>query len=319
PPPHEPWPRRRSGITGRVAAAAQPSTTPAQLLRPVHLHVGLDHLRLAPLHLLDIEADDARALAETARRMLSDSGLQIDVEHATHWALTAQPGSADGARLLEDLAALHARSARMAEGRSIDAYSPAGTAARQWRRLSTEVQMAWFEHPVNQRREAEGRPAINSLWLEGRTDKVANRPFEHLIADDPVLRGLAQRTGVPQQRFAPIQPVQPIQTTPPMPPTLPMPQTLPSARASTIAPDAESLLIAPDLWHEASSEGDPAAWLAGWQQLSGWFEASHGALPRPLQFILTGERSVAELQAGIHDRWALWRRSRLPALLEAGA
>ncbi|MGE0808481.1 MAG: hypothetical protein AB7L76_23280, partial [Burkholderiaceae bacterium] len=171
--PHEAWLRRRFGITGSVAAAALPSTTPALLIRPVHLHVGLDHLRLAPLHLLDIEADDARALAETARRMLSDSGLQIDVEHATHWALTAQPGSADGARLLEDLAALHARSARMAEGRSIDAYSPAGTAARQWRRLSTEVQMAWFEHPVNQRREAEGRPAINSLWLEGRTDKVA--------------------------------------------------------------------------------------------------------------------------------------------------
>lgn len=36
-----------------------------------------------------------------------------------------------------------------------------------WRRCINEIQMSWFDHPVNAAREARGLPAINTLWLSG--------------------------------------------------------------------------------------------------------------------------------------------------------
>src|SRR5690606_4093503 len=38
---------------------------------------------------------------------------------------------------------------------------------RPWRRLVNELQMLWFDHPVNQAREARGLRPVNSVWLYG--------------------------------------------------------------------------------------------------------------------------------------------------------
>lgn len=46
-------------------------------------------------------------------------------------------------------------------------YLPQGEGASAWNKAQTEIQMLLFTHPVNQAREAQGLPMINSLWCYG--------------------------------------------------------------------------------------------------------------------------------------------------------
>jgi len=50
---------------------------------------------------------------------------------------------------------------------SVNAWWPQQQEARSWRRLFNEVQMLWFDHPVNRQRQQQGAPVINGLWLFG--------------------------------------------------------------------------------------------------------------------------------------------------------
>ena len=52
-------------------------------------------------------------------------------------------------------------------GRDIDTWNLGGPAARPLRRLQQEMQMLLYTHPLNDAREARGRPGINSFWLSG--------------------------------------------------------------------------------------------------------------------------------------------------------
>ena len=92
-------------------------------------------------------------------------------------------------------------------GRNIDVYLPRNTSdggskdekakdermvgdntvdnARLWRRIATEIEMTWFNHPVNEARQNEGKLPVNSLWLESRCG-LGTRPAgkTHALTDD---------------------------------------------------------------------------------------------------------------------------------------
>jgi len=95
-----------------------------------------------------------------------------------------------------------------ASGRSVEIWLPQttgdtpGKASRRstfWMKLQNEVQMAWFEHPVNEAREQSGRLAANSIWLHSQGALAPlKRPFAAVFSDAPAARGLAlasQATG----------------------------------------------------------------------------------------------------------------------------
>jgi len=67
-------------------------------------------------------------------------------------------------------------SAALVARTSVNDWWPQQEAARPWRRLFNEVQMTWFDHPVNQQRQQQGLPAVNGLWLFGGAapDQFAN-------------------------------------------------------------------------------------------------------------------------------------------------
>ena len=46
-------------------------------------------------------------------------------------------------------------------------HLPKGEGALEWNKLQNEIQMLLFSHPVNQAREQNGVPIINSLWCYG--------------------------------------------------------------------------------------------------------------------------------------------------------
>lgn len=49
----------------------------------------------------------------------------------------------------------------------IQAYLPTGVGASKWAKLTNEIQMLLFEHPVNVVRDNTQQPTINSLWFYG--------------------------------------------------------------------------------------------------------------------------------------------------------
>jgi hypothetical protein len=98
-----------------------------------------------------------------------------------------------------------------ASGRNIEIWLPheahSGERSRAWMKLQNEVQMAWFEHPVNEAREARGLPAVNSIWFHAQgVARPVTSPFTRVLSDAAATRGLALAarvaTGAPPHSFA---------------------------------------------------------------------------------------------------------------------
>jgi hypothetical protein len=79
-------------------------------------------------------------------------------------------------------------------GRDIQPRLPGGADCLRWHRWLNEIQMLLHAHPVNERREADGLPAINSVWPWGGGEWQPGpaRPTLKVLADHPLPRGLAQ-------------------------------------------------------------------------------------------------------------------------------
>ncbi len=134
------------------------------LLEPAHFEVANDHLRLDDPGSLAIDPAEARALAAAAAPILAEAGWLLDpIASATHWFARRNDGSPLAGAAI-DLAI----GGNVAEWQPRNARSPSdGDAALAWRRCVNEIQMLWFDHPVNAARDTRGRSTINTLWLSG--------------------------------------------------------------------------------------------------------------------------------------------------------
>lgn len=196
--PHERWMAHRFGVTASAQVDAAPLAPYAMLadggvpgagrwacVEPVHVHIARDHLILIGPQALALDTAEAVRLLDTARPLFEEAGLTLAAPTPLRWYLS-------GAALGE----LNAASPLRAAGRNIEIWLPheaaTGERSRAWMRYQNEVQMAWFEHPVNQGREARGLPTSNSLWLygQGRMQPVRS-PFAAVLSNTPALRGLA--------------------------------------------------------------------------------------------------------------------------------
>jgi hypothetical protein len=276
---HERWLRIHAGLADEVAVAAATALVDgvadaAWRLDPVHLHVGLDHLVLTDPSGLEPTAAEAAALADSVAPVFADEGLSLHAALPGRWYLS----ETDPARRLR----VATRSLLAAVGRSIDAYLPQGDDARRWKRLVNEVQMTWFEHPVNRERAARGLVAINSLWLEGRVP----RP-------DPAAAAIGR---LATQAGAAL-----------------------TAVATTDAPDGPLRLAGVLL--AAQIAGDPHDWIAGWNELErslfARIDARDGDFRHGARLVLCGDGGWRELQVRPSDRWRVWRRADPAALLAA--
>ena len=138
----------RAGLPrdGRVWARVSPS----------HWHLGTEQVTLRDPTDLALDEADARALFDAARPWFEDEGFSLEWLAPTLW-LAAHPA----------LAGLRTASLDRVTGRNVDLWLGADPQARRLRRLQSEVQMLWHTHPVNARRESEGRESVNSFWIDG--------------------------------------------------------------------------------------------------------------------------------------------------------
>ncbi len=204
--PHERWIARRFGAVSPADAryADDAPLAPFMLLadggtpgdarwaciEPVHVRIAHDHLVLIDPSTLGVRTEEARALLEAARPVIEDLGVTLQAPTPLRWYVSG-----------DALGALAGASPLRATGRNIEIWLPhearTGERSRAWMKLQNEVQMAWFEHPLNLERESRGLPAINSIWLHGQgAMRAVTRPFAQVASDAAATRGLALAAGI---------------------------------------------------------------------------------------------------------------------------
>jgi hypothetical protein len=296
-PGHERWLRTRFGLDADRAVAACSALADGRervdwRLDPVHLHVGRDHLVLTDPAALALSPDDAQALAGSVAALFADEGLALDAYAGARWYLR----ELDPARPLR----LRTHSMLGALGRNIDAWMPVGDDARRWRRLVNEVQMTWYAHPVNARREAQGLPPVNSLWIEGRGPGTG--PALAPAAAHALARIAAHRAG-------------------------PAPDAVIGAPGTALANAASPLVVVDDagpLSYEprlldAHVAGDPQGWAQAWRALDATVFTPIGRAEGPWRdganLVLAGDAGWRALRIAPRADWRFWRRPKGAALL----
>lgn len=291
--PDETWLREHFGAAAgdSVAAwacAALDLSPPRWRVTPVHLEVGHHQIVLADPARLGIDADQAAGLAEAARAPLAEAGFALQTARPDCWFLSGN----------EDWS-LEAHAWTMAVGRSVDGHLPAGAQARAWRRAFTEVQIAWHDHPVNERRATLGLAPINALWLDGCARRPLPARSVSAFTDEPSIAGLAIASGGKAR-----------------------PGIGASDAAAAIAGAGTDVLVDAGFWRAARRNGDVLAWREAWLRFEPWLAAllDAGAPPRGferMRIVASAERRCVELALARGDRWKLLRRLDAPGTLLA--
>jgi hypothetical protein len=149
-----PWGAHLAREVGLIAAASPPSAW--GLITPCHWAMGHSSLTVLPLDETQVSEADSRALFDAARPLFESEGWHL------HWVTPLQWLANHGS-----LADMPAASLDRVLGRNPDVWMPSHEQTRLTRRLQAEVQMLWYEHPVNNQREQQGQKTINSFWLSG--------------------------------------------------------------------------------------------------------------------------------------------------------
>jgi hypothetical protein len=178
----------------RLSAFAFPAIAapPYLAIRPVTLHAGRDHVVLKQGDAIQASASDLSELAAAVAPLFEAIGLKLHSAASdadTRWFVSPLHHSDQLSGFFE----LAAGDSQQALGRNIDAYMTKGDFARQWRRLETEIQMTWFDHPVNQKLAKLGLNEINSVWIEGSVTTLPKKPdwLVGLHSNRPALNQLA--------------------------------------------------------------------------------------------------------------------------------
>ena len=158
---------------------------------PVHLAADRDQLVLMPGALLDVTAEEARALTAAFNGLYADEGWSLE------WPLPERAYL----RCPRPLA-VETHAPETVAGQAVLEFMPQGEDAAALKQLMNETQMQFHEHPVNRAREEEGRPLINSLWFwgGGRLSLPIVEAPARARTETPLIRGFVIWTGV--ERFS---------------------------------------------------------------------------------------------------------------------
>ncbi len=178
------------------ALHANPKDQIQLCIEPVHFHATRDHLILLPLSELVTSAHEISILMEEVNAILREEGI-ISLSQGTHcWIYAAS-----------DYESLYTHSVAQAKGRNIDWWLPKDTdilgLAKQWRKIQNEIQMRWHIHPINEAREAQGLPRINSVWVYGigKASDVVFAPelanATQIVSDHPWMKTIAMQLAIP--------------------------------------------------------------------------------------------------------------------------
>ncbi|MCG2584596.1 hypothetical protein [Massilia sp. TS11] len=145
--PHEQW---------LAARCALLPAGPGQrfLVHPTHVQVTRKHLVMADWRQLDLDDEEARALHAAAAPLCEELGITLSYGNASTWQMRA-----------DQWTGIDTASPDIATGENLSDYTPTGANALALRKLQNEIQMLWFQHPVNTARELRGQAPVNGCWI----------------------------------------------------------------------------------------------------------------------------------------------------------
>ncbi len=251
---------------------------------PAHLAFEQGQPMLADPAQLDLGPDEIAELAATLAPILAAAG-----EFSLH-------GSGRGYLRLAAASDVVAPPPSAAVGRGAALLLPQGSDAARWVRLANEAQIALHALELNRRREAIGKPIVNTLWFWGAGRLRATSgtpPYAKVGAGEtaaPLARGLARHAGTRWQA--------------------------PEAELSR----AEPTLLVDDRLLRPVQQFDAAAWRDALQALDRErlaplaAELRRGRIRR-LRLSGLGDETTLDLELTPADAWRFWRRPRTLAEL----
>lgn len=249
---------------------------------PVHLRVDRDSLVLADSTLFGISAEEARTLSDHLNAHFAPE-IEFLPAHPRRWYVRMKNA---------DLPACTPPS--QARGRAVSAHLPAGSDAMRWHALMNEVQMALHDHPVNESREMRGELPVNSIWFWGGgvLERPSSRPYDQVLSDDPLARGLALASGAS---------------------AAPLPMN--AAALLSMPADSGQVLVLLDALSAPAAYGDAQAWSEQAADLEGrWFAPLLAALRAGRVGMITLHMGMADgslsAETVATDLRRFWRRSR---------
>jgi hypothetical protein len=164
---------------------------------PVHLRFHQERIILADADAFEVDDAEAKTLIESLNVEFADIG-QFHAATPRRWYL--QLNAAEQGDFFQGAIDHAAAPLSAVAGRRVDSELPKGNSTLT--RWLNEVQMFLHCHPVNQRRESEGKPAINSMWLWGGGQIASTTPsstasFSDVWTNNPLASGLARSFEIP--------------------------------------------------------------------------------------------------------------------------
>jgi hypothetical protein len=126
------------------------------LAKPHAATLGLTDLSVLDDEQVRLSEDDSRALCEAANAHLAQDGVKLRFIDTNHWFIEANQAI--------DVLTEHPI---FLVGENLRQFLPRGRDARVVERWMNELQMLFFNHPVNVARQSNGLPPINFVWLYG--------------------------------------------------------------------------------------------------------------------------------------------------------
>ena len=168
---------------------------------PVHFKAQTDHAILIGTDIVSPTRGEAALLVESFNQHFLDDNLSLHFADENRWYLkSSKPLNLDFTSL------------DYALGRDIKHFMPQDSAEGEdglwWRKILNEAQMLFFQHEVNQSREARGELTINGLWLwdvSACSTDDKKMQVNQLFTDEVMAIALAK--GLPQPSGKTLQPV----------------------------------------------------------------------------------------------------------------
>ena len=163
-------------------SGAKPGTDAWAWITPCHWKAGPERVLMQDPDRLELAPEQARALFDAMKDFFAEDGLELHFHTPGRWLARG-----------ELLRSLESASLDRVSGREISAWMAESPAARTLHRLQSEMQMLLYTHPVNDEREAQGLPAVNSFWVSGAGALPATLPANPAPELDLSLRDAALR------------------------------------------------------------------------------------------------------------------------------
>ncbi|HLU18659.1 MAG TPA: hypothetical protein VKZ66_01760 [Pusillimonas sp.] len=129
---------------------------PVWLAELVHMAPTQSSAALLTSDDLNITREQSVALFDSAHSLFEGTGFQLHPDGVARWRVIPPPGFT-----------FNSSSPSLVSTASVNDWWPQDASIRPWRRLFNEIQMLWFDSPVNVSRHRQGERPINGLWLFG--------------------------------------------------------------------------------------------------------------------------------------------------------